>query len=108
MDWNWLGQVNAVGIPRFPWLEKLTVDRVNSFWGYYEMTPDGGPILGEMAGAPGWFNACGFSGHGVQQAAAVARVIAAEVGGDAPFIDVSALRWERFEKQVVRQEYHLI
>lgn len=108
MDWSWLGQVEAVGAPRFPWLEKLTVDRANSFWGYYEVTPDGGPILGEMSGAPGWFNACGFSGHGVQQASAVGRVIAAEVFGETPFIDVSALRQERFEKPAVRRERHLV
>lgn len=108
MDWAWLERVKRVGVPRFPWLKTLTIDRAHSFWGYYEVTPDGGPILGEMPGAPGWFNACGFSGHGVQQAAATARVIAAEVGGDAPFIDVSALRWERFEKPAAAHERHLV
>ena len=108
VDWGWLGQVKAVGVPRFPWLENLTIDRTNSFWGYYEVTPDGGPILGEMPGASGWFNACGFSGHGVQQAAATARVIAAEVAGNVPFIDVSALRGERFGQNAVRRERHLV
>lgn len=108
VDWAWLREVQKVGHSRFPWLETLVIDRANSFWGYYEMTPDGGPILGELPGAPGWFNACGFSGHGVQQAAAVGRVLAAEIAGDAPFIDVHALRWERFEKRAVRRERHLV
>ncbi len=108
MDWAWLAQVRRVGEARFPWLKDLALDRGHSFWGYYEVTPDGGPILGEMPGAPGWFNACGFSGHGVQQAAATARVIAAEVGGDAPFLDVSALRRERFENPAAGRELHLV
>ena len=108
VDWTWLTQVQQVARPRFPWLETLTLDRANSFWGYYEVTPDGGPVLGEMADAPGWFNACGFSGHGVQQAGATGRVIAAQVAGDTPFIDVSTLRLERFNKALKRRERHLV
>ena len=108
LDWAWLEQVRRVAYPRFPWLETLTVSLANSFWGYYEVTPDGSPILGEMANAPGWFNACGFSGHGVQQAAATGRIIAAEVAGDVPFIDVSTLRLERFAKALGRRERHLV
>ena len=112
IDWAWLSEVQKVAHPRFPWLETLALDRTNSFWGYYEVTPDGGPILGEMTGetvdAPGWFNACGFSGHGVQQAAATGRIIAAEVAGDAPLIDVSTLRLERFGKPSRRRERHLV
>ena len=109
VDWAWLKEVQKVAYPRFPWLEKLSLDRANSFWGYYEVTPDGGPILGEMTrAATGWFNACGFSGHGVQQAAAVGRVIAAEIAGATPFVDVSTLRWERFKTPATRRERHLV
>ena len=108
VDWTWLRQVQAVAYPRFPWLAALELDRKQSFWGYYEVTPDGSPILGEMTSAPGWFNACGFSGHGVQQAAAVGRIIAAEIAGDAPFIDVQTLRLERFAKNSRRRERHLV
>lgn len=108
VDWAWLGRVQAVSRTRFPWLAALPVDRANSFWGFYETTPDGAPVLGEMEGAPGWFNACGFSGHGVQQAAAVGRVVAAEVVGEGPFIDVSALRLGRFAKPGLRLERHLV
>ena len=49
-----------------------------------------------MPGADGWINACGFSGHGVQQAAAVGRVVAQLALGEATGIDVSSLRIERF------------
>ena len=108
MDWAWLARVQDVGRARFPWLAGLPVDRANSFWGYYETTPDGAPVLGEMEDAPGWFNACGFSGHGVQQAAAVGRVVAAAVVGEGPFLDVSALRLERFAQPELRRERHLV
>ena len=108
MDWAWLARVQEVSRARFPWLAGLPVDRANSFWGYYETTPDGAPVLGEMEDAPGWFNACGFSGHGVRQAAAVGRVVAAAVVGEGPFLDVSALRLERFAQPELRRERHLV
>lgn len=108
VDRAWLETVREVGQQRFPWLGALPVDLERSFWGYYEMTPDGSPILGRMADAPGWLNACGFSGHGVQQAAAVGRVIAAEAVGEAPFIAVDALRSERFAQLPGRRERHIV
>jgi sarcosine oxidase subunit beta len=108
MDWGWLKTVRRVGGARFPWLSALPVDRKGSFWGYYEMTPDASPILGAMSGAPGWLNACGFSGHGVQQAAAVGRVIAAEAVGERPCIPVDDLRVERFSGPVTRLERHIV
>lgn len=108
MDWDWLETVKSVGAARFPWLQRLEINRDRSFWGYYEMTPDGSPILGQMSGVPGWFNACGFSGHGVQQAAAVGRVVAAEALGDAAFIDVASLRLERFALPQGSRERHIV
>ncbi len=108
MDWDWLETVQAVGAARFPWLTRLEIDRDRSFWGYYEMTPDGSPVLGLMPDVPGWLNACGFSGHGVQQAAAVGRVIAALALGDVPFVDVSALGIDRFARPLGSLERHIV
>ena len=104
MDWDWLEPTLQAGMLRFPWLQHVTLDHRASWWGYYEITPDHQPILGFMPDAPGWVNACGFSGHGVQQAAAVGRVIAQMVVGEQPFIDVQALRYERFEAGALEQE----
>lgn len=96
IDWPWLETVYPIAVERFPWFETLDLDRRASWWGYYEVTPDHQPVVGPMPGAPGWFNACGFSGHGVQQAAAIGRVVAAQVRGGTPFVDVSSLAIERF------------
>ena len=99
LDWEWLAQTLEPALARFPWLAEADLDRAASWWGYYELTPDEMPILGRMPEVQGWFNACGFSGHGVMQAAAVGRVIAQEVAGEAPFINIDPLRFERFEQE---------
>jgi glycine/D-amino acid oxidase-like deaminating enzyme len=71
---------------RVPGFEAL---RVRSAWaGYYEMNAfDHNGLAGSL---PGWrnaFTACGFSGHGMQQAPAVGCALAASIAGarcDAP------------------------
>lgn len=100
VDWQWLEPVLEVGLARFPWLERTALDRRASWWGYYEVTPDDLPILGAMPGAEGWINAAGFSGHGVQQAAMVGRLMTEEaVYGRARSLDLTPLRYERFLDQ---------
>ncbi|THF88900.1 FAD-binding oxidoreductase [Deinococcus sp. KSM4-11] len=96
LDWDWLPDTLEPALTRFPWLEAAGLDRHASWWGYYEVTPDEMPIVGCMPGVPGWVNACGFSGHGVMQAAAIGRVVAQEVLGEKTFIDIDPLRFERF------------
>ena len=96
IDWPWLETTYEAALRHFPWFDQLAVDRRASWWGYYEVTPDHNPVLGRMAGNEGWIDACGFSGHGVQQAAAVGRLIAQEALGEPTFIDIAPLRGERF------------
>lgn len=75
---------------RVPAFEAL---RVQSAWaGYYEMNSfDHNGLAGAL---PGWcnaFTACGFSGHGMQQAPAVGSALAALIAGgssSAPLLDV--------------------
>lgn len=96
IDWPWLDTVVDSALTRFPWFEQVSLDRRASWWGYYEVTPDHQAIVGADPGQPGWFNACGFSGHGVQQAAAVGRLVAQSVLGREPFIDITPLSISRF------------
>lgn len=100
-DMQDLERVVTFGMARFPWLADAGLDRRASWWGYYEVTPDDQPVLGRMPplapGASAWLNACGFSGHGVQQAAMVGRLIAEEaLRGKATALDITPLRYERF------------
>lgn len=109
IDWSWLEPTLEAGLRRFPWLEESALDRQASWWGYYETTPDHNAILGRLPGADGWVNACGFSGHGVQQAPAVGRVICEEVcRGRAESIDIDALRLERFGDTAGAGEHHIV
>ncbi len=79
---------------RVPAFEAL---RVRSAWaGYYEMnTFDHNGLAGAL---PGWRNAytaCGFSGHGMQQAPAVGSALAALVAGgrsDAPGLEALSVQ----------------
>lgn len=97
MDWRWLAPTLEAGLSRFPFLEGLALDRRASWWGYYEMTPDANPILGFVE--EGLLVAAGFSGHGVQQAAMVGRLMAEEVvHGKARSLDITPFRLDRFRE----------
>lgn len=97
MDWDWFEHTLAVGVERFPWLAETPLDAQACWWGYYEVTPDHLPILGRMPGVENWVNAAGFSGHGVQQAPAIGRVIAEEILDErAHSLVIDPLRIERF------------
>ena len=97
MDWDWFEETLAAGLVRFPWLGEVGLDRQACWYGYYEVTPDHNPILGRMPGVENWFNAAGFSGHGVQQAPAIGRLMAEEIlQGKATSINIDPLRIDRF------------
>jgi sarcosine oxidase subunit beta len=97
VDWPWLEVVLEQAVARFPWLADLPLDRAGCWAGTYENTPDHHGVLGEDAAAPGWVNACGFSGHGLMQAPEIGRLVAEQIiDGAITSVDASALRLERF------------
>ena len=109
MDWEWFEPTISVGIERFPWLAETQLDSNACWWGYYEVTPDHNPILGRMPGVENWINVVGFSGHGVQQAPAVGRLMAEEVVlGKARSINIDALRITRFAAGQQSQERNIV
>ncbi len=60
---------------RVPAFERLRM--VNTWAGYYEFnTFDQNGLVGRIPGCDNAFTACGFSGHGLQQAPAVGRALA--------------------------------
>ena len=75
---------------------------VRAWAGFYDMTPDAHPIIGEAA--DGVYAACGFSGHGFMQSPAVGAAVAAELlGQPAPF-DLTPYRLDRFAAGVTFPE----
>lgn len=79
---------------------------VRGFAGPYDSSPDWNPILGECPGIEGLYLALAWSGHGFKLSPAVGEVVAAEVTGRTPQVDVSALRPTRFgEGRLLRMAY---
>ena len=62
------------GATLLPLLAELPVRRVVA--GFYDLTPDARPILGEVADLDGIYLAAGFSGHGFMLAPSVGEMIA--------------------------------
>jgi FAD-dependent oxidoreductase domain-containing protein 1 len=80
---------------RVPAFEAL---RLTGAWaGYYEFnTFDQNGIVGRVPGCDNTFIGCGFSGHGIQQAPAVARGLAELIaGGRHETLDLSPLSPQR-------------
>jgi sarcosine oxidase subunit beta len=74
--------------------------------GPYDYSPDWNPIIGEAPGVQGLHLALAWSGHGFKLSPAVGEVVAAEVVGSEPPIDVTALRPSRFaEGKMLRLAY---
>jgi len=83
---------------------------VRQWAGPYDLSPDGEPLLGELASAPGFFVTCGFHGHGFMMAPVVARYLGQHLLGRGTHPLFSSWRPERFgtgsspHDQPVREE----
>ena len=84
-DWSHHRDWLARFVPR------AATEQPEDHWtGLYEVTFDHHPLVGETEREGVWAS-CGFSGHGVMQAPAVADCLAAMMLGDSPPIDVRPL-----------------
>ena len=64
--------------------------------GLIDATPDGVPVISAVDALPGLHIASGFSGHGFGIGPGAGRLMADLVTGDAPLVDPSAFRFDRF------------
>jgi len=93
---------------RVPAFEAL---RVRSAWaGYYEMNEfDHNGLAGAVPGWAGLWTACGFSGHGMQQAPAVGCALAAAIcGRPSPAPSIEALSPGRLARGEPLREWQVI
>jgi glycine/D-amino acid oxidase-like deaminating enzyme len=79
---------------RYPRLGGFELQR--GFAGPYDSSPDWNPIIGPCPGIEGLYLALAWCGHGFKLSPAVGEVVAAEVAGRTPPIDVTDLRPTRF------------
>jgi len=63
-------------------------------------------MLGPVKGIDGLFIAAGFSGHGFKLSPALGEVLAAQILGEQPPIDVSMFRLSRFAEGRLLRGHH--
>lgn len=89
---RWRRRIRETVTELLPILEYVSLPIIAP--GYYDMTPDGQPIIDTLE--HGLWVAAGFSGHGFMVAPAVGSMLAASVGGRELPEWASAVRVERF------------
>lgn len=79
---------------------------LGGFAGAFDVTPDWNPVVGWAEEVEGLYLALGWSGHGFKLAPSVGEVVADEIHGETPAIDVSALAPGRFRRgELLRLAY---
>ncbi|TDE39570.1 NAD(P)/FAD-dependent oxidoreductase [Antarcticimicrobium sediminis] len=71
-------------------------ERLQSWSGMIDVTPDAVPVISGVEDLPGLHIATGFSGHGFGIGPAAGRLMADLVTGSAPVVDPQAFRLSRF------------
>lgn len=69
---------------------------VRSWGGWLDMCLDGVPVISPVDVVPGLILACGFTGHGFGSAPAVGLILAQMAMEEETVVDMSALRYDRF------------
>jgi sarcosine oxidase subunit beta len=106
VDWTVLDAMAGIVEHRSP---RLAAAGIRSAWaGLYEMTPDHQPILGPVDDLDGFWCACGFSGHGFQQAPAVGHLLAQWFTGERPDLSLDIFAHRRFTTGVIEPERNVI
>ena len=71
--------------------------KVAETWGgVIDVTPDAIPVISGVDTLPGFFIATGFSGHGFGIGPGAGRLMADIVTGEAPVVDPTPFRYDRF------------
>jgi sarcosine oxidase subunit beta len=106
VDWGVLDSMAEVIDRRAP---RLGTAGIQAAWaGLYEVTPDHQPILGPVDELEGFWCACGFSGHGFQQAPAVGYLLAQWFSGQAPEVPLDIFAHRRFATGNVEPERNVV
>lgn len=93
-------RVISKAIARVPALSSLPVGY--SVTGLYEVTPDSNPIISELR-TGGLYCCAGFAGHGFMHAPAAGELMTEIVLEEAPHLDVSSFRADRFGEDTPKE-----
>ena len=97
VDWAFLDEVIEHAIHRAPPLEEAGVK--TAWAGLRPLTPDDDPILGPATHLEGFWNDCGWGGHGIMHAPAAGATLAEWIVNGAPVaVDIRPFVAERFAR----------
>ena len=93
-SWKFLEDCAAQITRVLPILKNIRI--VRQWAGLYDMSPDCNPIIDEMRGVKGFYTVAGFSGHGFMVAPKTAIIIAQQLTGEKPDIDINLFSADRY------------
>jgi sarcosine oxidase subunit beta len=105
-DPEFIMRMVELAMARVPVLEQASI--LTQWGGLYEVTPDHHPIIGPLPGLANATIAAGFSGHGVMHAPATGQLVAEMLLEKKTSLDVSCLRYSRFQEGALIHESHVI
>lgn len=91
----------AKAIALFPFLSGAKALR--SYFGFRPYCPDHLPVIGADPRAPGLWHACGHEGAGIGLSVGTGALIAAELAGVAPAMDLAPFAPERFDVSAAQE-----
>jgi glycine/D-amino acid oxidase-like deaminating enzyme len=84
-------------VEAFPVMHGMRV--TDSWGGAIDVTPDGIPVISEVASIPGFFIATGFTGHGFGIGPGAGKLMAQLLTGKNPVVDPAPFRYSRFTER---------
>jgi len=90
----------------FPALGKVQI--IRQWAGSYDMSPDHRPIIGGVDGVPGYYHACGFSGHGFMLSPIVSKLLAELITSGQTSIPIDDLNLNRFDAGELTEDPYVV
>jgi sarcosine oxidase, subunit beta len=107
VDQTWEAFHCEVALKRMPCLENANI--LTHWAGYYDMTPDVHPVIGEIQGVNGFYCIAGFSGHGFMHSPVCGHLLCEQiVDGEISTLNIEGLKFKRFENKKHANEYYRI
>jgi len=105
-SWKFLDEMSKTVTELLPPIGDIRV--IRQWGGLYNMSPDHQPIISDTKDLPGFYMACGFSGHGFMLAPMTGLLLAEIILGLTPSMLIEDLSIERFEGKEIKKEKSVV
>ena len=97
-SWRFLDEMAKTVCDLMPLIGELRV--IRQWAGLYNMSPDRQPIIGKVDQLPGFYIACGYSGHGFMFAPVTGILLSEIILGEKPSFNINELSMNRFKDKI--------